>query len=184
MKKTTLAILILLTLVALSGCSNKRSYVLDSMLGIPAAPKTIKYSIGIKTIDIPQYLLLKNIPFLVSQNQITYLEDKQWVAHLDEYLTKRMVSTLQKAFISPGITRYPYNSLTKPDVIIQITIHKFIADPQNVTLEASWQMSKGYDVMSRQFNTKVPIKSKDDIVKAMSKAFGDLENSIIQTLRQ
>ena len=171
------AFYIFLTLLVFIGCSTPKSYILDNK-NVPILDKTFTKSIGVKTIELPQYLLGKEIPFLQNDNQIIYLKDKKWATYLDEQLTNRVVSTLQKSFNTPKVYKYPQNTSTKPDIIIQITINKFIADENEVVLDATYE-SKG---KSRLFTIKKALSHKDDIIDSMNKAFGDLEKELIEDL--
>lgn len=164
---------IILALFMLYGCANKKQYLLINQ-NITHSTKKFNKSIGIKNIDLPQYLLSKNIPMLEKNSEIIYLKDKEWATYLDIYLTNRIVATLQKRLNSPNIYRYPQNSSTKPDIILNIVIHKFIADKNSVTLDASWD--------NTLFSIKVPIHSKDEIVDAMNRAFSALEDKLILDL--
>lgn len=171
------AFYIFLTLLLFVGCSAPKSYILDNK-NVPISDKIFTKSIGVKTIELPQYLLGKEIPFLQNDNEIIYLKDKRWATYLDEHLTNRVVSTLQKSFNTPKVYKYPQNTSTKPDIIIQITINKFIADENKVVLDATCER----EGKSRLFSIKKPFNSKEDIIDSMNKAFGDLEKELIEDL--
>jgi uncharacterized lipoprotein YmbA len=170
--------LLLVTLSIFTGCASKKSYLLINNK-IVQATKSYDKSIGIHTIKLPQYLMSKEIPYLVDESEILYLKNSMWGSYLDEHLTNRVVNTLQSALNSPKIYQYPQNSPVKPDTIIQITIHKFIADKNSIKLEASWKTNGE----SKRFSTTVPIKSQDDIIKGMNSAFKALEIKLIDTLK-
>jgi uncharacterized lipoprotein YmbA len=68
-------IYIFLTLLLFIGCSAPKSYILDNQ-NVPVSNATFSKSIGVKTIELPQYLLGREIPFLQNDNQIIYLKDK------------------------------------------------------------------------------------------------------------
>ncbi len=169
--------LILTTFIIFTGCANKKSYLLISE-NVKIAAKNYNKTIGIHTIKLPQYLMNKKIAYLVQKNEILYLKNSVWGSYLDEQLTNRVVNTLQSALNSPKVYQYPQNSPVKPDIVIQITIHKFIADEKNVKLEASWEKNG----KSKRFTTTVEIKSLDEIVKGMNKAFSTLESKIVDNL--
>lgn len=171
------AFFIFLTLLLFIGCSAPKSYILDNK-NVSISHQTFNKSIGVKTIELPQYLLSREIPFLQNNNQIIYLKDKKWATYLDEHLTNRVVSTLQKSFNTPKVYKYPQNTSTKPDIIIQITINKFIADESEVILDATCER----EGKSRLFNIKKPLNSKNDIIEGMNEAFSDLEKKLVQDL--
>jgi len=168
---------IFLTLFIFIGCSAPKQYILDNK-NIQISDKTFNHSIGVKMIELPQYLSEKEIPFLQNDNQIIYLKDKKWATYLDEHLTNRIVSTLQKSLNTPRIYKYPQNTSTKPDIIIQIIINKFIANKEKVLLEATCTTND----KSRLFSINKAISSKDDIITGMNKAFSTLEKELIDDL--
>lgn len=172
---------IILTLVLFSACATKKSYILSNLNDI-IATQTLSQSIGVKTIELPQYLLGKEIPFLQHKNEIVYLKNKKWATYLDDQLTNRIISTLQKSFNTPKVYQYPQNTSTKPDIIIQIIINKFIADENSVSLDATWSKNGTKEPQSRLFSIKVPIDSKEDIINAMNKAFNALEKELVGAL--
>lgn len=172
------AFYIFLTLLIFIGCSAPKSYILDNK-NVPVSNTTFTKSIGVKTIELPQYLLGKEIPFLQNDNQIIYLKDKKWATYLDEHLTNRVVSTLQKSFNTPKVYKYPQNTSAKPDIIIQITINKFIADDNEVILDATWIKENIKKPKSRLFSTKILLNSQEDIIIGMNKAFSALEKELI-----
>jgi uncharacterized lipoprotein YmbA len=170
-------IYIFLTLLLFIGCSAPKSYILDNQ-NVPVSNATFSKSIGVKTIELPQYLLGREIPFLQNDNQIIYLKDKKWATYLDEHLTNRVVSTLQKSFNTPKVYKYPQNTSTKPDIIIQITINKFIANENEVVLDATCST----DDKNRLFSIKIPLDSTKDVIVGMNKAFNTLEKELIDDL--
>ncbi len=172
------AFYIFLTLFLFVGCSAPKSYILDNK-NIQISNKTFNHSIGVKMIELPQYLLGREIPFLQADNQIIYLKDKKWATYLDEHLTSRVVSTLQKSFNTPKVYKYPQNTSTKPDIIIQITINKFIADEHGVFLDATWVREGINNPKSQLFSKKISINSQEDIIVGMNKAFSTLEKELI-----
>ncbi len=175
--------LFIILLFLFNGCTAPKSYILESK-NLPTSNKSINYSIGVKTIELPQYLLSKEIPYLQKENQIIYLKDKKWATYLDEHLTNRLVSTLQKSFNTPKVYKYPQNTSTKPDIILQININKFIADKDSVLLDATCTRNGKLKEKDKLFNIKEPLSSKDDIVNGMNRAFGKLEAQLIKTLEQ
>jgi uncharacterized lipoprotein YmbA len=160
-----------------TGCTSKKSYLLINQ-NVKRVTTNYKDTIGIQTIKLPQYLLGKEIPYLVKDSEIAYLKNSFWGSYLDEHLTNRVVSTLQSALNSPKVYQYPQNSPIKPKVIIQITIHKFISDKKNVELEVSWEKNG----RSKRFTTITPIKSENEIIKGMNDAFTKFENRLIEDL--
>jgi uncharacterized lipoprotein YmbA len=175
--------IVLIMLSLFVGCTAPKSYILDSK-SVPVSDKKFNYSIGVKNIELPQYLLGKDIPYLQDDNQIIYLENKKWATYLDEHLTNRLVSMLQKSFHTPKVYKYPQNTSKKPDIIIQININKFLANKNSVLLDATCTREGKFKERDRLFSIKEPISSKDDIIDSMNRAFGKLEKRLIDSLEK
>ncbi len=169
-------IFIILTLFIFSACSSTKSYILYNHDLLPT--HTLTKSIGIKTISLPQYLQGHQIPFLQNENEIIYLKNRKWATYLDEHLTNRVILTLQKSFNTPKVYKYPLK--TEMDIKIKITINKFIAQKDRVTLDATW--SKNDE--SKLFFIEIPILSKDDVVDGMNRAFSELEKALIKDINE
>lgn len=166
-----------------SGCSTKKSYLLyNQQTPVKQVESPYTHTIGVKTIKIPQYLEHKSIPLMLQNHEIIYLAHKEWVSYLDEHLTNRIVNTLQLSLNTPKVCQYPENSPTKTDLILQITLHKYIATANSVILEASWSVENSDHTLSERFDTAVPITNQDDVIEGMNIAFGALENAIITSV--
>jgi hypothetical protein len=76
------------------------------------------------------------------------------------------------------VYKYPQNTSRKPDIIIQITINKFIANENEVVLDATCST----DDKNRLFSIKVPLDSTKDVIVGMNKAFNTLEKELIDDL--
>ncbi|MCH9813768.1 MAG: PqiC family protein [Epsilonproteobacteria bacterium] len=170
--------LALITFILFSGCSTKKSYILYSDK-TPIINHTLNQSIGITSIKLPAYLQHKKIPYLSHNNEILYLENKRWVSYLEDQLTSRLVNTFQKALSTSKVYHYPHNTDTKTDIVLHITIHKFIADHDSVDLEASWQNNN----YSERFTTQVPIHREEDVIRGMNQAFEALESALLRSLQ-
>ncbi len=160
------------------GCSSKKDIILYSDYRVKSS-KSISGSIGVREIELPQYLLTKKIPFLKDGKQVDYLDDQFWVTYLDEQLTTRLISTLQRAFNTPKVYRYPFNTSKKPSTILRVIVNRFIANGNEVILEATWKKDRDD---GKLFLIRVPISSKNDIIDGMNKAFLELEKDIVDRL--
>lgn len=179
-------IVMFLIVVIFTGCisDTKTRYILENQSSsINRVQKSIK-SIGIKNIELPGYMLQTGIAVLKKDNQLYYLKDKLWAVNMDEQLTKRLISTFQRALNNPNITKYPWNSHKRPNKIVQVVINKFIANETHIVLDASWSLldTRSKNLKSRLFFDKIDIDTKDEIVSKMSELFYRLEMEIIQSL--
>jgi len=169
---------ILLFILLFTACSAPKNYILNKNEKIKTS-KHLKYSIGIKEIELPQYLKSRKIPFLKNKNEIIYLKNKKWATYLDEELTSRVISTIQKTYNTPKVYKYPHYTSTKPDIIIQINITKFIVDKNRAMLDATFVKNQNLKQTSKLFSQEIELKSKDKVVEPMNRLFSMLEDELI-----
>ena len=187
MKKIKL-FLTLITLFLLSGCVSSSNYYVLSVASQPSSVYAHKNRvIGVEKVTIPAYLYKRQIAIAKSSSQIGFISGSEWGEDLDEGLTQRLISFLQKKFRQPRVYAYPWHTDTLPNQRVKVQITRFIAYGDRVYLDANWEvknLSSGR-IKSRLFNTSVPTTSGNasSIVNSMDAAFGQLEASIANGLR-
>lgn len=172
--------------VLITGCAVKveKNYILSSQTVPVTEVREYNQTVGIKSIELPQYLLQKNIAVLRNGNELHYLPDQFWAVSMDEQLTGRVVSTLQKALHSPNINQYPWNTQQDADQIVQIIVNQFIADEKSVILDATWYIidTKTKKQTSGFFRKKIAITDKKEVVKGMNRLFTVFEGELVKAL--
>ncbi len=159
------------------------------VLSVASQPSSVyaskNRSIGVEKITIPGYLYKREIAYAKSPSQIAFLSGSEWGEDLDEGLTHRLISFLQKKFREPRVYEYPWNTETKPKQKVKVQITRFIAYGDRVYLDANWEIK---NVSGRQqsklFTTSVPTTAGNPaaIVASMDTAFRELEESIARGL--
>lgn len=179
-------LLILISFFVLTGCTSSRFYVLST----PSQPAhTYAYtpmSIGVEKVTVPEYLFKREIAVAQSPSQIRLLPDATWGEDLDAGLTQRLIGFLQKKFNQPKVYAYPWNVDRQPDRKVSVHISRFIAQGDRVYLDANWAVENMHTHQSkaRLFSTTVKTGNQsDEIVSAMDKAFGQLEEVIAGGVR-
>jgi uncharacterized lipoprotein YmbA len=175
----------IISVLFIFGCSSKSYYVLENTQ-TRVATKINKDIIGVETIELPAYLLQNNIAIGEDQ-KIKYVKNSYWAVHLDEYLTNRVINTLQKSLQNPNVYNYPWSSSSqKITKKISIKINRFIAIKNKLYLDATWQLkdSKNNILKSTLFNRQKELKNTNtkEIVNMMNTMFLELEESIITNL--
>jgi len=176
-----------LFLIVLSGCGATSNYY---VLSVASQPETIYANrhkvIGVEKITVPGYLYKREIAIAKSSSQITLLSDSLWGEDLDDGLTNRLISFLQKKFREPSVYSYPWNIDRVPSIKVKVQITRFIAQGDKVYLDADWEvqnMNTGAR-KARLFSTSVATKTDTpSIVNSMDQAFKQLEESIAMGIR-
>lgn len=174
--------------LGLSGCMSSSNYYVLSMASQPQNIYTgNKKMIGVEKVVVPHYLYKRDIAIAKSSNEITLLNNAVWGEDLDDGLTQRLISFLQKKFNQPNVYGYPWGIDRQPNIKIKVHITRFIAQGDNVYLDANWEIEnlRTNQRKSRLFNAKV-LTSSDarNIVNSMDKAFGELEEAIAKGVRE
>lgn len=177
----------LLLLVNLNGCISSQSYYVLSMASQPQdVYNDAKKTIGVEKVIVPHYLYKREIAIAKSSNQITLLRNAMWGEDLDDGLTQRLISFLQKKFNEPKVYGYPWGVERQPELKVAVHITRFIAQGNHVYLDANWEVThlQTQKRKAKLFAAKVPTsKDPDSIVSAMDKAFGELEEAIASGMR-
>lgn len=179
-------LLILGALLGLSGCVSSNYYVLSTASQPKTMYKNKSQVIGIEKITVPKYLFKRDIAVAKSASRIIFLEDAVWAEDLDEGLTHRLISFLQRKFNQPSVFAYPWDTDRQPGIKVRVQITRFIAQGNKVYLDANWEVENMYTHrrMSKLFNTSVSTSSDaSGIVDAMDRAFGQLEEVVARGIQ-
>lgn len=168
-------------LFIVSGCTLSNYYILSTV----SQPKEIyahtDQVMGVEKVTVPEYLFKREIAVAKSSSQVIFLEGSQWAEDMDTGLTRRLISFLQRKFKQPGVYAYPWDTDIQPDIKIKVHVTRFIAQGDNVYLDANWEVRnmKTEQKSLKLFSTVVPTKSDaSSIVDAMDRAFAQLEEDV------
>ena len=184
---TTKILLALLAAFLLSGCLGSNYYVLST-----ASQPTHTYGytntmvIGVEKVTVPEYLFKREIAVAESSSQIRLLPNATWAEDLDAGLTQRLIGFLQKKFNQPNVHHYPWGVDKQPTKKVKVQISRFIAQGDKVYLDANWEVKnmRTGRTKARLFSTTVPTSADaSDIVSAMDRAFGELEERVARGIR-
>lgn len=175
-------LLLSILLLVFTGCTSKEQhYYILSTAKQPAQSFTCARSIGVEKVMLPDYMDKRKLTVATSSNQIVQTDAVKWAEDMDEGLTKRLVSFLQKKCRQPKVFVYPWGVDTQPELKVRVQVNRFLAQGNMVYLDVSYVV---YDLSSKRsraylFNTSVRTTGLSrDIVSAMDKAFGRLEEHI------
>ena len=173
-------------LFVLGGCVSSSYYVLSTAPQPAETYSHLKGAVGVEKISVPKYLFKREIAVAKSSSQVTFLGDASWAEEIDEGLTQRLISFLQKKFNQPEVYRYPWDMNEQPRIKVSVQISRFIAQGDRVYLDASIQLEnmRTGKRKARLFSTSVPSgSSASSIVAAMDKAFGQFEKEVAFSIR-
>ncbi len=178
--------LLLIASIFISSCATHETQYLIS---IPSQVKRVKkraISIGIKRIEIPQYLEHSSIALSDFENELRYFSNASWAEAVDVALSKRVVSYLQHKYNDPSIYLYPWGTDMVPKKVVSIRINRFIQRADHVELEVAWEIkTRGTQKPKRGiFSATMPSKSNSakDVVKAMDATFAKFERYLSDQL--
>ncbi len=181
------AFLTLIVALLLGGCAGSGNYYILSNPSQPIESGRIRTSIGVETVTVPKYLFKRDLAVEKSSNHIVFLTGAQWAEDMDEGLTRRIVTYLQRALRNPDVHAYPWGVDQQPKRIVKIAISRFIAQGNRVYLDASWSVedTQSGHSDSHLFSTVVDIKGSgaEHIVSAMDRAFGRFEADVTRKLQ-
>ena len=184
-KMKLLSLLVLLFLVG--GCASSSYYVLSTAPQPATTYGHLKGTIGVEKVTVPKYLFKREIAVAKSSSQVNFLNGASWAEDMDEGLTQRLISFLQKKFNQPEVYSYPWGVNEQPRIKVNIQISRFIAQGNRVYLDASIRLEnmRTGKHKAKLFSTSVPSgSSASSIVAAMDKAFDRLEEQVAFTLKK
>jgi len=177
----------LIVMLLLGGCAGSGNYFILSNPSQPAQVRQMHTSIGVETVTVPKYLFKRDIAVAKSSNRIVFLSGAQWAEEMDEGLTRRIVTYLQRALRNPDVHAYPWDVEQQPKRILKIAISRFIAQGGRVYLDASWSIEDTQSgcTASHLFSTNVETEGSnaEQIVSAMDRAFGRFEAVLAKSLK-
>lgn len=174
-------------LLSLGGCMTSSNYYVLSIAPQPSTHYANKNrSIGVKKVNIPDYLYKREIAVAKTSSHITLLSGAVWGEDLDAGLTQRLISFLKKKFQQPSVYAYPWDLDRVPTLKVSMDITRFIAYKDKVYLDANWEVvnTDTQKYVAKLFSTTVATSSSaDSIVEAMNRAFGQLEEDVAKGIK-
>jgi len=174
-------ILALTILLFLGACSSKQLYTFGDTTHIKESRKSREF-IAVEKVELPSYFLDSPIYRKKTPYHLEKIDNANWIGSIDKHLTRVVISYLEKSMNNPNIYSYPWSNIDHFDKKISITITKFIAYKNIVSLEANYQiLYKNKKITSNYFfNTKERIKGKSIgyMLDAMEKAYFKLIENI------
>jgi len=177
----------LITIFGLNGCLSSNYYVLSTATQPVVTYMQTPISIGVEKVIVPEYLFKREIAVAKSSSQVSFVNDGTWAEDMNAGLTTRLIGFLQKKFNQPNVHLYPWDLDTQPNKKIRVSISRFIAQSGKVYLDATWEIEdmKTEHKIAKLFNTSIQTNmTTTDIVDAMNKVFGILEEDIAKGLHQ
>jgi uncharacterized lipoprotein YmbA len=178
-KKIISAIVII---IFLGACSSKQLYTIGDTTNIERGEKSSREFIAIERVELPSYLMDSPIYKKKNPYHLVKIENANWIGNIDKHLTRVVISYLQKSLDNPNIYPYPWSNIDHIDKKISITITKFIAYKDLVTIEANYNIldKKRKTDKNHFFSAKEQIEGRDieAMLDAMERAYFKLLKDI------
>jgi len=167
----------------MAGCAMSNNYYVLSTASQPTTHFSSKNrTIGVEKVLVPKYLFKREIAVAKSASHVTFLDGAVWAEDLDAGLTQRLIGYMQKKFNQPKVYAYPWGTDRQPTVKLKVQVTRFIAQGDSVYLDANWEVEnmRSSRRKARLFSVTVPLPGhgSSEIVDAMDRAFGKLEEAI------
>jgi uncharacterized lipoprotein YmbA len=198
-KTTQLLVVLAVSVLVLSGCSNlqpvvdRTRFFLLTAAPPPVADATISgphSAIGIGRIGLPDYLLPKQIAQRKGGGEIQYSDTLHWAERLDKGIQRVLGDNLNSLL---GTTNVILSAWRRSEVYaeVYVTVQSFESDEKGrVLLEARWQISNpGADVILQgnfsRISKQGPSLVADPVGAAatLSEVVADLSREIAAALR-
>jgi len=139
--------------------------------------------IGIEKIILPEYMQQSKIVIQTSPTEIKYLDNSLWAEDMENSLTKKLITIIQKSFKNSRVYSYPWGVATEPKIRISILINRYISYSGYVYLEGNWTIKNKSVYKNHQFNIKIATQQDiKSIVSNMNIAFDKLSYLIVLEL--
>ncbi len=173
---------VILVILTISGCSSKSSsYLLPSdNLKVVA---TIKTQIGVKKIEVPNYLNSDKI--LIQEGSKVTEANSNFVAPPSELLTQKSIAILKSSLNNPNVWLYPWDIKEKKGYIVEIVLDKFIYKDAEAVVSGSYYIkdANGNLLVSKNFIKQEPSKKDSkSIVNNLSTLFTKVVIEIAQKI--
>ena len=173
--------IILLTLF-FSACSTKESSFILPTTNVVTL-KSIKTQIGVKKINVPDYLNSDKI--LVKNGSKLESIDANFASSADSLFTQKAIVTLKKALNNPNVFLYPWEVSKKKGYIVEINIDDYLYSNGMVNLNGTYYIknANGQVISAKNFAYSKPAnKDANSIVNALNELFNNLIIEIAQKI--
>ncbi len=174
--------IVLILALFFSACSTKQSsYILpsNSLVSI----KTIKRQIGVKKVELPEYLDSDKI--LIKEGNRLSSIDANFATDASTLLTHRAIVDLKRALNNPNVFLYPWDVSKKEGFIVEIKIDDYIYSDGVVNLSGTYFIKNANNsvVSSKNFMLSGSTnKDANSIVVALGELFDNLMLEISQKI--
>ncbi|MDN3512556.1 MAG: PqiC family protein [Candidatus Jettenia sp.] len=189
--------IILGALAIIVGCASTQPpkfYILNSIekqAGQQKGSDAIQnITIGIDSIEIPDYLDRSQIVTRSSRNELKIDEFNRWAGSLKENISLVVAENLSFLLLTDRVFVHPWISADSVNYWIHVKIIRLDTIPDNtVTMKALWTISgdrgkKEYITRTSEFTEKIGENSYCTIVAAMSRTFEKLSQEIASEIEK
>ncbi|MEE9426373.1 MAG: PqiC family protein [Methylococcales bacterium] len=188
-----LSVIVLLTAMLLSGCTDHPVTRLHILTTIQNEPDQLKKStviiknVGIREIKLPAYLDRPQIVSRVGDNELVLSSSHQWGEPLSQSVSRVLAEQLDNELVNARVFVHPWSHKQTITAQIEVQINQFeIVDTQACVLDVSWLIwpKDNNTAISHHAMITVPVNNQQysTLVNAHSQAIVQLSKQIANSL--
>ena len=180
----------LLITALMLGCSSKPAdfYVLNVMANKKAGKSYKGMKIGIRTLQIPEYLQRPQLVYRLTKNQLELDEFKRWAEPLKNNISRVLSNDMMHLLPGALVRVYPWSYLYKPQYKLFIEVTDFDTTDDGVSrLIAHYEIYQGSKLSATRkvaFYKKLDTVNIDNIIRGMNINLHRLSQSIVSTVER
>lgn len=184
-------------LMAISGCGStppSKFYTLHSLGDLGTKQQSTAavpgISVGIRPIEIPDYLDRTQIVTRDGLNELKIAEFERWSGSLRENINMILAENISILLASDRILSYPWDPAVKIDYWIAVNVIRLEGVPgDHVSLKAQWTISNSKEdketvIRISDLREKISENSYEAMVAAMSRTFESLSREIASEIKK
>lgn len=184
-------------LMAISGCGStppSKFYTLHSLGDLGTKQQSTAavpgISVGIRPIEIPDYLDRTQIVTRDGLNELKIAEFERWSGSLRENINMILAENISILLASDRILSYPWDPAVKIDYWIAVNVIRLEGVPgDHVSLKAQWTISSSKEdketvIRISDLREKISENSYEAMVAAMSRTFESLSREIASEIKK
>jgi hypothetical protein len=188
---------VLFLLIAISGCGStppSKFYTLHSLGDLGTKQQSTSavpgISVGIRPVEIPDYLDRTQIVTRDSLNELKIAEFERWSGSLRENINMILAENISILLFSDRILSYPWDPAVKIDYWITVNVIRLEGIPgDHVSLKAQWIISSSKEdketvIRISDLRENMSENSYEAMVAAMSRTFESLSREIASEIKK
>lgn len=196
MRAASFALLFVLPLAILGGCSSSdggtRLYLLESAAAPDAAPSPALPGVVVAAVRLPRYLDRAQIVTRSGEHRLEIAEFDLWAGDLGQDMTRALARNLSRLLASDRVVAAPHTLRATDAFRVEVEVLAFERGADGrVRLAARWWLTRGADPApiagtagAELFGAPLAKDAGyDAVVASMSQVYGDFARQVAQAIR-